>query len=319
VLLVASCSSPATVGPDARPGVDAAAPDPNAPPPSAGHALVFAGDLGRVLLVNAGLGAASPPPTTPTRIWSWSGSRWELIDATGPPIRNLAGVAHDGTRLVMHGGTYSAELSYGETWVWTSAGGWRRLPGENPGVRDHTRMVWHEQERAMVLFGGQNGASFPSDTWSLEGDTWRRDDVPGPPPRVHHAMEYQASGSRVLVFGGNDLDGDTLGDTWSWNGTAWTQLGRPITPRSHAIMAGNPERGVLLLGGFQPSLAVLRFTETDSWTPLGIQPEPPARYLAAAAPDPTRNVTVLFGGGDPQSSDLHADTWELGATTWTRR
>jgi hypothetical protein len=185
----------------------------------------------------------------------------ELIDATGPPIRNLAGVAHDGTRLVDARRDLQRRALLRRDLGLDVGGRLAQLPGENPGVRDHTRMVLARAGAGDGPFRRQNGASFPSDTWSLEGDTWRRDDVPGPPPRVHHAMEYQASGSRVLVFGGNDLDGDTLGDTWSWERHRLDQLGRPITPRSHAIMAGNPERGVLLLGGFQPSLAVLRFTE----------------------------------------------------------
>src|SRR5688572_13452883 len=115
---LAGCSGAAGVGQDAAPD---GTPDVGmGPPPSAGHGLVYAADLEMVLLVNAGLGGAtSPPAATRTRVWGWTGSAWSLLDDAGPPIRNLAGVAHDGTRLVVHGGTYDAATSYGDTWAWT--------------------------------------------------------------------------------------------------------------------------------------------------------------------------------------------------------
>ena len=55
-------------------------------------ALVDDPDVGRVVLVN---GATEQGPDRPTELWSWSGSAWELLDASGPPARSFAAVARD--------------------------------------------------------------------------------------------------------------------------------------------------------------------------------------------------------------------------------
>jgi hypothetical protein len=85
------------------------------PPGSVGHDLVYDDALGVVLLVNAGLGGPNDARMMgqPTRVWSWNGTRWSLLDSSGPPARNLGGVAYDSRRdkLVLHGGTITADLS----------------------------------------------------------------------------------------------------------------------------------------------------------------------------------------------------------------
>jgi hypothetical protein len=111
-----------------------------------------------VLLVNAGLGGATSPPSTErTKLWAWDGTRWSVLDAAGPPIRNLGGVAFDTARemLVLHGGSYSAQLSYGDTWEWRSGRGWAEVQASGPGARDHSQMAYDAPRARIVLFGGR--------------------------------------------------------------------------------------------------------------------------------------------------------------------
>lgn len=133
--------------------------------------------MGRVVLVNAGLGGAvSPAPSTPTQVWEWTGADWRTLDSAGPPARNLAGVAYDTRRqvLLMHGGTYEFGMSYGETWEWS--GGWRQFEGSGPGIRDHTQLAFDPERRRAVLFGGgaADGSTVYNDTWEFDGTNWRR-------------------------------------------------------------------------------------------------------------------------------------------------
>src|SRR5438876_349204 len=44
---------------------------------------------------------------------------------------------------------------------------------------------------------------------------------PSPGPRDKASTAYDGARGRVVLFGG--LDGDYLGDTWMWDGTAWTK------------------------------------------------------------------------------------------------
>ena len=45
----------------------------------------------------------------------------------------------------------------------------------------------------------------------------------GPPPRSYTSMAYDEARQRVVLFGGIGKPGETLGDTWEWDGQAWSQ------------------------------------------------------------------------------------------------
>jgi hypothetical protein len=267
-----------------------------------------------VLLVNAGLGGMNAPPSSArTVLWRWTGQEWVVLDSLGPPVRNLGGVAYDPerNRLVVFGGSYSQNLVYDETWEWSRAAGWQHRDVPGPGRRDHTDMVYDREQRRVVLFGGQMGTtSFPGDTWAWDGTSWERVTATGPGGRIHHTLVYDAGGRRTLLFGGYDpARSADLGDTWSWNGTSWSAAAQPTAPRTHARLGQAPD-GIVLVGGLQADLpAVLRLAGT-AWGVAGGSSAPATRYLTALAFDPVRNVTVLFGGGDPFSDRLHDDTWE---------
>ena len=295
-----------------------------APPPSVGHALVFHDTLGQVLLLNAGLGADDDAVRIgkPTRIWSWASGKWNLIDSLGPPVRNLAGVAYDSRRnvIVLHGGTASRDLNYGETWEWGKTG-WSKRTDAGPGVRSHTQMAYDRARGRSVLFGGQNatGDVFPNDTWEWDGATWTRAATTGPPPRVHHAMVYDPTSSRVIVFGGLQPGVGDLGDAWSWDGTRWTPLpGAPV--RTHAQFGIHPTTGrPIVIGGLTPNgpATTMLTLEQNAWASVPVDVLTP-RFLPAVAFDPVRRILVLFGGGATTGTSLYSDTWEFDGTRWQR-
>lgn len=296
-----------------------------APPPSAGHSLVYADDLHMALLVNAGLGSSegAPPRAARTRIWGFDGAGWALIDSTGPPVRNLAGVAYDTRRrtLVMHGGTYDIGVSYGETWEWSRASGWKMFAGAGPGIRDHTQLAYDPGRGRAVLFGGSgsNPDSAFSDTWEFDGVKWERFDAPGPAGRVHHVMHYDPVSRRVVVHGGFTPGSAPLGDTWGWDGVTWVPVAPPTVPRTHASMVFYPPLdGLVVLGGLRLSSVRALKRTAEGWAPVSASPEPGARYLPAAAYDSKRRTVVLFGGGDPAGTALLADTWEFDGAAWRR-
>jgi hypothetical protein len=317
-LTTASCSgssSPGTITP----------PEETKPPASVGHALVFDEARRKVLMLNAGLGSMddSREVGKPTRIWEWDGSVWRLIDSSGPPIRNLAGVAYDTRRnvIVVHGGTASATLNYGETWEWSSSG-WAKKSDGGPGVRSHTQMAFDKARGRAVLFGGQNADAtvFPNDTWEWDGTTWTRAATSGTSPRVHHAMGYDPASGHVILFGGYQPNVTDLGDAWAWDGTKWTQL-TGSTPRTHAQLGITPTGSApLVVGGITPGgpARTMLVFEQNAWRSVSMD-GPPTRYLTAVAYDATRRVLVMYGGGATEGTALYADTWEFDGTTWQRR
>lgn len=308
-------TSPPTATPPTAPPASG-----DAPPPSAGHSLVYATHVGMVVLVNAGLGGANrPAASTPTRVWGWTGSDWRLLDSSGPPVRNLAGVTYDTRRnvLVMHGGGYDLGRSYGETWEWSA--GWRQVSGTNPGVRDHMQMAFDRSRGRSVLFGGSGdnpNVAF-GDTWEYDGTTWTRAATDGPPARVHHAMHFDQATGRVVVAGGNVPGSGTLGDVWAWDGSRWMTAGS-IAPRSHGRMTFHRSLNALVLAGGTQSGIDLLINRGGSWTPQTSSPDPGARLLTDIAYDEMRNVMVMFGGTNATGTTLFDDTWEFDGTRWRR-
>jgi hypothetical protein len=141
-------------------------------------------------------------------------------------------------------------------------------------------------------------------------------------------MTYDATLDRILMFGGAGTDGVGLGDTWTWDGSNWTQVADTgPAPRAGAAMVFGG--GVLLFGGMDsvdaaipgPSHKVYGDTwrwEASQWTQVQ-DIGPKGRWLHAMGFDAGRSSGVLFGGlavfapsGDlSMVAGLLADTWEI--------
>ena len=65
-------------------------------------------------------------------------------------------------------------------------------------------------------------------------------------------MAYDAATGTVVLFGGDGSSGD-LGDTWTWNGTTWTEQTPATSPpaRESATMAYDAATGTVVLFGGQ--------------------------------------------------------------------
>jgi hypothetical protein len=98
---------------------------------------------------------------------------------------------------------------------------------------------------------------------------WTQKRNTGPHPRVGHAMAYDATHDRVVLFGGDVLADSRLNDTWEWDGTDWTQVA-DIGPsrRSNHSMAHDSARGRVVLFGGQDD-AVLKGTRGSGTAKTG--------------------------------------------------
>lgn len=105
----------------------------------------------------------------------------------------------------------------------------------------------------MVLFGGKYGESMPvfsAEIFELIGGNWVKQDAAGPAARAFHAIGFDARRAKIFVFGGRGADG-CLGDSWVWEGAAWSRVETAIAPepRSGAVMSWDSRREELLLAG----------------------------------------------------------------------
>ncbi len=146
-----------------------------------------------------------------------------------------------------------------------------------------------------------------------------------PPARRDAAIAYDAATGTVVLFGGNSTQSHSnLGDTWTWDGTTWTQQHPAASPpvREGAPMAYDAAtRTVVLFGGFNKHHWL-----GDTWTWNGTTwarqhpaTSPPVREDASMAYDAATGTVVLFGGIHNDQFQLLADTWTWDGTTWTRQ
>ena len=68
-----------------------------------------------------------------------------------------------------------------------------------------------------------------NDTFEWDGRNWFLSTAPGPSERDGSPLACDLSSQQMLLFGGTSFSQatstfQTLGDTWLWNGTAWTHV-----------------------------------------------------------------------------------------------
>ena len=101
-------------------------------------------------------------------------------------------------------------------------------------------------------------------------------------------MAYDAATSTVVLFGGY-TGTKYLNDTWSWNGTAWSQLSPGTSPgiRAFTSVAYDAPRSTILVFGGQASgnPTVLNVTSSGSNQAFRPAPRPRARALNAIGVD----------------------------------
>jgi hypothetical protein len=194
-----------------------------------------------------------------------------------------------------------------------------------PGPRRHHTMAYDAARSQVLLYGGMTTPQTTStlgDTWTWDGGGWTLRSTDGPGPRYQAKMVYEASQSRVLLFGGYLWVGgstfQTRGDTWGWNGTSWSQLANSGPPvRGEHAMAYDPQRGaVVLFGGMTAGGGYVGDTwewSAGAWAQRSTT-GPAGRRRHAMAYDSTRGRVVMFGG-ETASGDAR-DTWEWNGSAW---
>jgi cysteine-rich repeat protein len=143
-----------------------------------------------------------------------------------------------------------------------------------------------------------------------------------PAGRRYHAMTYDASRARTVVYGG--WPAAPLSEVWEFDGgrRQWTvryPLERPPAQLQMALSFYPPRGTSILFGG--RDLDAQRRDETWEydghtlqWRPLSVPVAPSARDDAAVTYDASRQLLVLFGGED--DSGLCDDTWLFDGSTW---
>jgi len=186
-------------------------------------------------------------------------------------------------------------------------------------------IVFDAARERLFVFGGQGSEPGSNQTfeWDAIGGWQQRLPAVSPPGRYGQGMVYDAARRRVVMFGGEDDSAavPVLGDTWEWDGAAWTQRTPAQSPpaRVGAAMAHDRLRQRCVLFGGRLDYATM-FGDTWEWdgvTWVNSAPAlaPSARTDAAMAFDPRNRRVLLFGGYAP-SGFFVPETWLWNGVRW---
>lgn len=214
----------------------------------------------------------------------------------------------------------------------TPLGGWANITSTpSPGHVGDAGMAWDPVLHALVLFGGY-GTAVTNSTWLYDANgTWSNvTSSAGTPPSARWGMDfnvhYDPNFGGVLLYGGCDAYGNSLGDLWLFNGT-WTNLtvrypGGP-GPLQYGSGAFDAYDNYSVYFGGAPSACgtgttneTWTLTPGAGWTKLTPSQSPPALRGASMVYDPMENATILFGGRDSSGTFYNA-TWSFRGGAWS--
>jgi hypothetical protein len=256
------------------------------------------------------------------------GARTALLDDGEPGLLPTADAgASEGScdacpgpsTVVLFGGYAGFGEVLGDTWTW-DGNTWTELPVSGPLPRSSPAMT--TLNGVSVLFGADNALpTLPADTWGWDGSQWSIVSPASSPshPTLRDDTAMATLDGKAILFGGLESLGSAgtsvLGDTWQWDGAAWTQLqvAGPSARYGHTMTTAGGK--IVLFGGNADGNVIFGDTwewDGQAWTQVSMMgPSARAFHAAAALGDDV----VVFGGcpatGDP-------DTWRWDGRAWTR-
>ena len=218
-----------------------------------------------------------------------------------------------------------------DTWIWDSPSWVKRVTPTSPPGRTHASMSYDATHANLVLFGGvASDGQLLNDTWTWDGQSWTaqaQTSLATPFARCGACMHYDPRSSNILLFGGQttgDRVGKLLNDTWTWNGSIWTQRMTRVapSPRFGAAIAYHASKQQMLLFGGTTGAIPTNDTwlwDGHSWLQLTPATMPTARSWANLVYHDIYQQLILIGGNgdgsEPAMMNL-ADTWLWNGITW---
>jgi hypothetical protein len=274
------------------------------PPPRYATSIAYDAATGQLVMY----GGTYAAPTSVVQYydtWVWNGANWiEVATPAGMTVSSEASMAYDAAtgQLVLFG--VAGGIS--QTWVWNGATWTQMSPPTSPSARGFASMSYDAATQQLVLFGGEPTSGFISvlaDTWVWNGTTWTlQKPVHSPVGRAAAAMAYDAATGQIVLFGGSYTGGGgpansgELHDTWTWNGTDWTQQSPASSPASTpGMMAYDAALGQLVLLGFGTTNPTWLYNGS-TWTQLSVPGVVPNLNTTSMDYDAATGQIVLFGG-----------------------
>ena len=218
-----------------------------------------------------------------------------------------------------------------DTWTWDGTA-WHLAAAAGPTPRYLAAMAYDAKHKVFVLYGGQTAKGSSDETWIWDGSWKATSPAHKPSARSAVAMAYDPGHQVVVLYGGliqGPEEGETGGDTWTWDGTDWKQVDiGPGAPgkRSGAQFAAAGDR-LVLFGCRYFNLNYFGDAWTwdgKAWSRIDHDPKPSGRSNSAVVWSPAASSLLVFGGSGFKSGGPGAqgqpigDAWSLTGSAWTQ-
>lgn len=180
------------------------------------------------------------------------------------------------------------------------AQGWVQIPSPPCANQSAFGMAYDEHAGVTVAAIPCNAAASQLETWLYDGVGWTSITTGAPSYRAGHVMAYDRVRQRIVLFGGVDAGNQALGDTWLWDGTAWSQAQPTHSPTPtynyNAAMAFDDYRGVMVMFCSGPQGGETWEWDGTDWAQR-LTSAMPVMNGVAMAYDPAVRKVRLYGGG----------------------
>lgn len=267
---------------------------------------------------------------------------WRRVPTQGNPgsrYGHTVALDHRRDRMLSFGG-HTATSMRNDLWALSlTTLTWEQLfPGfheaiDFPSSRLYSQLVYEPARDRLVLWGGQMDRRTPNRVFllPLEGPLqWGSVETPETPlHRAGHQMVLDAARDRILMFGGEDLDGGFIGpweESWELalgSTIEWTNIATPSSLAARCfgtMILDSLHRRMIAFGGRKmQAFGAVPFNDLwqlttgplPGWSAmLADGPLPTPRSVHAAAWDPDRGSLWICGGLAGPGAPLN-DTWQF--------
>jgi hypothetical protein len=241
----------------------------NSPPARSEAAMAYDETIGSIVLY----GGRDWTTTSVTDTWTYDGQTWmQQHPATTPHLMFPAMAYHSAIgKLVLVG---TSMTTGGPPETWTYDGTTWTLQESKPDIWGPARPIDYNAALKKILLYS------PVATWTYDGTVWTKEPaapIPFNKLTALPAMAYDPATLQTVLFGGLGYDyenragqaGPPINDTWTYDGTTWTQQSPPTapSPRYLAGMAYDPALNSLVLFGGAVSYGGQASPETWTYEP----------------------------------------------------
>jgi hypothetical protein len=214
-------------------------------------------------------------------------------------------------KVLLVGGEHDGTTVFDDTWAYVAAIPYVQVATAiSLTPRSYPSVAWHHGSLRTVLFGGSDIHGNPQqDTWTFDGTDWTAES-----PTLVPAATFAGGGMVTdpvsdvcIMIGADTADPSHTLQTWSWDGTNWTQLAPATSPAGveftgECAFAWDDAHGYAILLSSQ-TLSTWKWDGTN-WTLLA-----PATSPSAPAGSFASQLAYHPGLGALHFHELTAGDW----------